>query len=400
MVGDQVLCGGRFGRVESLDLRTGSTTTARYDMQRGPVADLVLTPDGRMLAELAATQPVIARWRLDGTGPITRLLPATGTPTGYDASGRLLLTSGPFQVFDCCGYSHPVKRVVDGRTGALLWRDDHKAYAPTWTGRRGQLATWNAEDQGHVIDVRTGKPGLALESGLGGAAGGWMSAGGARLLGWSDTRGGGTAAWVMWDLRTGGEIGTGAFAGTSASTSRSGRLVVWSDGSQLQTVRASDRHVLARSGGIVAGAVSPAGVVAASGADGSLIFLDVHTLRADGRPLPDAPGIIEQFAFSRDGRLLAVRSPDGTVRLIDMASRTQLGEPIVVNGDDDPTVALRPDGRALAQPSPNGVLVWDLRPAHWQAAACQLAGRDLTREEWQTYLSAVGSYKRACPAAS
>ena len=175
---------------------------------------------------------------------------------------------------------------------------------------------------------------------------------------------------------------------------------MWSDGSQLQTVRASDRHVLARRAGIVAGAVSPAGVVAASGADGSLIFLDLHTLQADGRPLPDAPGTIEQFAFSRDGSLLAARSPDGTVRLIDMASRTQLGEPIAVTATDDPTIALRPDGRALAQPSPNGVLIWDLQPAHWQAAACHLAGRDLTSGEWQTYLSAVGRYQRACPAAS
>ena len=67
-------------------------------MQHGPVADLVVTPDRRTLVELADTQPVIARWRLDGTGPITRLLRAPGTPTGYDASGRLLLTSGPFDV--------------------------------------------------------------------------------------------------------------------------------------------------------------------------------------------------------------------------------------------------------------------------------------------------------------
>ena len=95
-----------------------------------------------------------------------------------------------------------------------------------------------------------------------------------------------------------------------------------SDGNQLWTVRVSTGHVLASHGGLVAGAVSPDGVVAASHADGSLIFLDLYTLHADGRPLPDAPGIIEQFAFSRDGSLLAARSPDGTVRLVDMASRT------------------------------------------------------------------------------
>ena len=61
VVGDQVLCGGRFGQVESLDLRTGSSTTARYDMQHGPVSDLLVSPDGRTLLELADTQPVLAR---------------------------------------------------------------------------------------------------------------------------------------------------------------------------------------------------------------------------------------------------------------------------------------------------------------------------------------------------
>ena len=201
-------------------------------------------------------------------------------------------------------------------------------HTPVWTGRAGQLAAWDRYDQGHLVDVRTGRTGLALESGLGGAAGAWH-------VRWRST-----PPRVVGQLRRGGSVGDVGSAhrgrdpirrlcqATSASTSRSGRLVLWSDGSQLRTVRASDRHVMARRGGIVAGAVSPAGVVAASGADGSLIFLDLHTLRPRGRPLPDAPGTIEQFAFSRDGSLLAARSPDGTVRLIDMASRTQLGEPI------------------------------------------------------------------------
>ena len=90
------------------------------------------------------------------------------------------------------------------------------------------------------------------------------------------------------------------------------------------------------------------------------------------------------------------RSPDGAVRLIDVASHTQLGEPIPVTATDNPTIALRPDGRALAQPSPKGLLIWDLHPAHWQTAA-HLAGRDLTTGEWQIYLSTVGRYQRACP---
>ena len=169
VVGDQVLCGGRFGQVESLDLRTGSSTTARYDMQHGPVSDVLVSPDGRTLVELADTQAVLARWRLDGTGPITRLLPVTGTPTGYDASGRLLLLSGPSDVLDAAGDPHPAQRVVDSRTGALVYRSAIVEHAAVWTGRAGQLAAWDSDDQGHVVDVRTGRSVLELPSGLGGS---------------------------------------------------------------------------------------------------------------------------------------------------------------------------------------------------------------------------------------
>jgi DNA-binding SARP family transcriptional activator/WD40 repeat protein len=395
VVGELVLCAGRFGQVESLDLRTGSSTTARYDMQHGSVSDVVVSPDGRTLLELADTQPVLARWRLDGTGPITRLLPVIGAPTGYDASGRFLVVSGPSDVIDAEGDPHPVQRVVDSRTGAVVYRSDIVLHAPVWTGRAGKLAGWDSDDQGHVVDVRSGRAVLELFSGLGGSDGTYMSAGGLRLLAWVNSY-----AWGVWDLRTGDELFSGSSPGTSGSADRSGQLVVWSDGSKLWTVRVSDGHVVARRGGLSAGAVSPDGVVAASRMDGSLTFLDERTLRPDGRALSDAPGTIEQFAFSGDGSLLAARGSDGNVRLIDMTNRAQVGGPIVVNGEGDRTIAFRRDGRALAEPSRNGVLIWDLRPATWVIAACQLAGRELSRQEWQTYLAASGDYQRTCPKAA
>jgi len=46
----------------------------------------------------------------------------------------------------------------------------------------------------------------------------------------------------------------------------------------------------------------------------------------------------------------------------------------------------------------DGVAVWDIEPAHLAAAACRLAGRNLTRTEWDTYLGNVGDYRATCPA--
>jgi hypothetical protein len=61
---------------------------------------------------------------------------------------------------------------------------------------------------------------------------------------------------------------------------------------------------------------------------------------------------------------------------------------------------LRRDGKALALEVPGEgddprTQVWDLDPAHWRAAACLEAGRNLTKAEWDLYLG--GDYRRTCP---
>jgi hypothetical protein len=45
-----------------------------------------------------------------------------------------------------------------------------------------------------------------------------------------------------------------------------------------------------------------------------------------------------------------------------------------------------------------GVAVWDLDPHHWLGAACAIAGRNLTRAEWNRYLGALRPYHRTCRA--
>ena len=57
---------------------------------------------------------------------------------------------------------------------------------------------------------------------------------------------------------------------------------------------------------------------------------------------------------------------------------------------------LRPDGRAVAVNARLGVAQWSLEPAGLARAACRLAGRNLTRAEWATYMGGE-SYRRTCP---
>ena len=44
-----------------------------------------------------------------------------------------------------------------------------------------------------------------------------------------------------------------------------------------------------------------------------------------------------------------------------------------------------------------GIEAWDFVPAHGREIACRLAGRTLTRQEWETYLPNGGDYRRTCP---
>ena len=61
--------------------------------------------------------------------------------------------------------------------------------------------------------------------------------------------------------------------------------------------------------------------------------------------------------------------------------------------------ALRPDGTELAVGGSReaGIQVWDLDPEQWVAAACRLAGRNLTAEEWSTNLADLAAYRATCP---
>ena len=57
---------------------------------------------------------------------------------------------------------------------------------------------------------------------------------------------------------------------------------------------------------------------------------------------------------------------------------------------------VRPDGRAVAVNQRLGVVEWSLVPDEMVGAACRVAGRNLTRSEWATYLGEA-AYRRTCP---
>ena len=54
------------------------------------------------------------------------------------------------------------------------------------------------------------------------------------------------------------------------------------------------------------------------------------------------------------------------------------------------------DGRTLAAAYGQGqIVLWDINPDAWEQRACNLAGRNLTRDEWHQYLG-TRPYHKTC----
>ncbi len=122
-------------------------------------------------------------------------------------------------------------------------------------------------------------------------------------------------------------------------------------------------------------------------------FRDAATLELRGPSLPAGSGLSNaELGLSADGSLLVASAP-GQTQLFDVTSRTPLGGGIETAG----SAAVGPDGRQLAVATTSGVALWDLDPAHWVEAACRIAGRNLTRDEWSTYIGDLAPYHETCP---
>jgi hypothetical protein len=118
--------------------------------------------------------------------------------------------------------------------------------------------------------------------------------------------------------------------------------------------------------------------------------------------LPGAPGSFQSVQFGRGGQLMAAVAWDNTIRLYDLESRTRLGDPIGSTAYRGPagTGWLSSSGESLVVNEEQGVVVWDLDPAAMLAAACQVAGRNLTKAEWTSYVSAERPHRTSCDIAS
>ena len=113
-------------------------------------------------------------------------------------------------------------------------------------------------------------------------------------------------------------------------------------------------------------------------------LLDATTMQWISRPNAGQAGLVgDNTKWSDDGSRVASVS-DGHLSQWDGRRGYYLGT-ATVGTNGDPAFS-KDESRLLFAGADGSVRSWDLDPASWVAAACRLAGRPLTEQEWSNYL--------------
>ncbi|MFQ5793664.1 MAG: trypsin-like peptidase domain-containing protein [Candidatus Bipolaricaulia bacterium] len=136
--------------------------------------------------------------------------------------------------------------------------------------------------------------------------------------------------------------------------------------------------------------------LASASADHTLILWDLETHQPISQPLTGHTDWVNSVTFSPDGKMLTSASGDDTLILWDVETLQPLGQPLIGHTNWVNSVVFSPDGKTLASASTDNTLIlWDVDLESWQAHACGIANRNLTRAEWEQYMGDK-PYRKTC----
>jgi hypothetical protein len=111
---------------------------------------------------------------------------------------------------------------------------------------------------------------------------------------------------------------------------------------------------------------------------------------------PLAAGNADSASFARDGRTLATGTTAGGVQLWNVPTGQAIGAPLPGLRDVFVTPIFTPDAtHVIAAYAAGRATLWDVRPTTLIQRACAVAGRRLTRAEWEVFLPG-SAYNPAC----
>jgi len=102
------------------------------------------------------------------------------------------------------------------------------------------------------------------------------------------------------------------------------------------------------------------------------------------------------LSFVPTGQRMITSSDDGMFCNYNVTTEKVIGVPLP-GSDRGGKGAFFPDGKRLIAVFPSGTgIIWNVDPASWTARACEVAGHNLSRAEWRSFLPGV-PYREVCP---
>jgi WD40 repeat protein len=367
----------------------------RLEGHAAEVSTIVTAPNGRTAITSGSDDGKVAFWDLDDSRRLVRGVPLASrfvadesTPRGVAVSpnDRTLAVTHEHGAVELLDTSTLEPRAVlrEAFAGPALATDfspDGRLLAVA--GDKGKLGLW---------DARTLAPVRRLEG-----LRGWIQAVAfspdGRLVAAGDI-GGDNRRLLIWDVGGGRQTAFRSdFPPSQLTFSPDGRLLAGAGrerGVEVYDV-ASGRLAarppvdeLARSV-----AFSPDGRLLFVGQyNGTGIFFSTRDWKPAGPGIRGHGQRIINARFTPDGRTLATSSADGTVQLWDVASRRAIGAPLVVGGNVALVASVLSRDGSYLYALPNGTegMRLALTPRVWRDLACAIAGRELTRREWEEVL--------------
>ena len=340
-------CANAYGRLAEHDLSSGYAIRV-LDAQNGNSGSLWPAGDGTELVSFGDNEPVVSRWRLDGSGPITHLV-----APGFRGMVVQPTRRPPARRAGRGARRRPRRQVIDVASGDVVRTprraDQRRLARRRHRGRGAHQRRRPGRDRPHRPPERRPRR-RRVRSSTRSRTAPTSPTGKERALfrlprrdrrdtgspvrpatpSASDQRSPSTAASRASISRTGHRI--------AAGTERGVQIYDGFTGEQVDTIPGDDLR------GVF---ITVTDQLFVGSLGGELTLYDLDSLQPI-RTFGGSRGFITQVAGTADGTLIATSGGDHSVILYDVASGVRIGTPITIPDDESNRVALSLDGRWLS----------------------------------------------------